>query len=300
MSKNKGILLILSTAVISGLAVFVSKFGVSVVNPYIFTGWKNIIVAVLAIAWIIAFRDWRALKTLAQKKWLMLILVGLIGGSIPFLLFFKGLSLTTAAQGSFIHKTMFIYVAILAAIFLKEKISRGFLAAGLLMILGNILLLGLIPHRFGWGDGLILMATLLWAGESVLSKYLLTDLPARIVVWARMFFGSVFIVLFWLLTDQFALALALDLAQIGWILATSVLLFGYAATWYSGLKYVKVSEAAAILLLGSSITTLLSLFFLGEHLLVGQAIGIILTLAAAVFIFKLSSRYAQEKPVRAV
>jgi len=83
MNKNKGLLLILSTAVISGLAVFVSKFGVSVVNPYVFTGWKNIIVAVLAIAWILAFRDWRALKTLAQKKWLMLILVGLIGGSIP-------------------------------------------------------------------------------------------------------------------------------------------------------------------------------------------------------------------------
>lgn len=292
--------LILATAVISGLAVFVSKFGVSVVNPYIFTGWKNIIVAVLAIAWILTFKDWRTLKILNQKKWLMLVLAGLIGGSIPFLLFFKGLSMTSAAQGAFIHKTMFIYVALLAAVFLREKISRGVLAAGLLMILGNVLLLGLIPHRFGWGDGLILLATLLWAGESVLSKYLLTDLPARIVIWGRMFFGSVFILLFWLLTGQFALALAVDSAQIGWIAASSVLLFGYAATWYSGLKYVKVSAAAAILLLGSPITTLLSLAFLGEQILVSQTVGIILTLAAAVLIFKLSSRYVQEKSARAV
>ncbi|MBU1136771.1 DMT family transporter, partial [Patescibacteria group bacterium] len=154
---------------------------------------------------------------------------------------------------------------------------------------------------------LILLATLLWAGESVLSKYLLTDLPARIVIWGRMFFGSVFILLFWLLTclsgrqaGQFALAFSLNSAQIGWIAVSSVLLFGYAATWYSGLKYVKVSAAAAILLLGSPITTLLSLAFLGEQILVSQTVGIILTLAAAVLIFKLSSRYVQEKSARAV
>ena len=300
MNKNEGLLLILSTAVISGLSIFISKFGVSVINPYIFTGWKNIVVAVLAVGWILAFKDWQILKSLNKKKWLWLVGVGLIGGSIPFLLFFKGLSLTTAAQGSFIHKTMFIYIALLAAVFLKEKLTRGFLAAGLLMLLGNILLLNLIPHSFGWGDGLILAATLLWAGENVLSKYLLTDLSARIVVWARMFFGSAFIILFWLLTGQFALAVSISWAQIGWVLATSILLFGYVATWYSGLKYVKVSEAAIILLLGSSITTLLSLFFLGERLLAGQAIGAVLILATAVFVFKSSWRYAQTKSIPTV
>src|SRR3989339_2183939 len=106
MNKNKGLVLILSTAVISGLSIFISKFGVSVINPYIFTGWKNIVVAVLAVGWILALKDWQILKSLNKKKWLWLVGVGLIGGSIPFLLFFKGLSLTTAAQGSFIHKTM--------------------------------------------------------------------------------------------------------------------------------------------------------------------------------------------------
>ena len=44
-----------------------------------------------------------------------------------------------------------------------------------------------------------------------------------------------------------------------WILITSVLLLLYVVTFYNGLKYVKVSVATSILLLGSPITTLLSL-----------------------------------------
>ena len=45
MNKNKGFLLVLATAFISGLSIFINKFGVSVINPYIFTGLKNIIIA---------------------------------------------------------------------------------------------------------------------------------------------------------------------------------------------------------------------------------------------------------------
>ena len=120
MNKNKGMLLILGTALISGFAVFLGKFGVSVINPYIFTGLKNIIVALLAVSWLLMMKDWRVLKNLSKKQWFLLSMVGLVGGSIPFLLFFKGLSLTAPAQAAFIHKTMFIYVALLVAHFPQQ------------------------------------------------------------------------------------------------------------------------------------------------------------------------------------
>jgi len=284
MNKNKGFLLILSTAFISGLAVFVNKFGVAVINPYIFTGLKNVIVVLLIISWLLMIKDWKVLKDLKKKQWFLLLVIGLIGGSIPFLLFFKGLSMTSGLQAAFIHKTMFIYIAILAVIFLKEKISRGFLTAGLILFLSNILLLKLTSLNFGWGDFLILMATLFWAGENVLSKYILKDLPSSIVIWGRMFFGSIFIILFLLITGQAGLVNSLSLEQFGWVLITSVLLFGYVTTWYTGLKYVKVSQAAVILLLASPITTLLSWMFLNQVLLVNQFFGIILALLAVIYV----------------
>ena len=68
MNKNKGFLLILITAFISGGVVFISKFGVSVVNPYIFTGLKNIIVALLVVCWLLMLKDWRVLKELGKRN----------------------------------------------------------------------------------------------------------------------------------------------------------------------------------------------------------------------------------------
>jgi len=280
MNKNKGFLLVLGTAFISGIVVFISKMGVAVVNPYIFTGLKNIIVALLVVGWLLILNDWQILKGLKRVQWLLLLGVGLVGGSVPFLLYFKGLSLTAPIQAAFIHKTMFIYVAVLAVVFLKEKISREFLIGGLLLLFGNILLLRIIPHQFGIGDLLILIATLFWAMESIISKHLLKELPSRIVIWGRMFFGSIFIILFWLITGQAHLVTTLNLEQWGWTMITAVFLFGYLTTWYTGLKYIKVSVAATILLLASPITILLSLLISGQTLVLSQVLGMILIVGA--------------------
>lgn len=258
---KKGYLLVISTAIISGLSIFINKFGVSVINPYIFTYLKNLTVAFLLTGLILAFKDWKAFKKLTRKQWFLLITIGLIGGGIPFLLFFKGLSLSNPAQASFLHKTMFVYVAVLAALFLKEKIDKRFILGGLILLLGNLILLKKFPIEINQGDLLILLATLLWAAENTISKFLLKDLAGRIVAWGRMFFGSLFIFLFLLGTSQVTPITSLNLKQISWVFVTAILLFGYVITWYSGLKFVPVSKATAILLLGSPITTLLSLIF---------------------------------------
>jgi len=255
---NKGILLAFLTAIISGFSIFINQYGVLIINPYVFTGLKNIVVAVLICGLLLIVKDWRLLKNLSKKYWLLLIAIGLIGGSVPFLLFFKGLSLTTSAQGSFIHKTMFIYVMIFAMLFLKEKISKKLLFGGLILLLGNAFLLKFIPHSLGKGDLFVLIATLFWAVENIISKHTLKELPSRIVIWGRMFFGSIFILIFLALTHQINLITTLSANQISWVLITGIILFGYVMTWYSGLKYIPVSLAATILLSGAPITTLLT------------------------------------------
>ncbi len=261
---NKGYFLVLSTAIISGFSIFINKFGVSVVNPYVFTWLKNLTVAFLLTGVILALKDWKVLKNLTKKQWLLLIIIGLVGGSIPFLLFFKGLSLVDAAQTSFVHKTMFVYAALLAFIFLKEKINKKFLLGGLFLVLGNLFLLKNLSFSINQGTLLIFLATLFWAMENIISKYALKELEARVVAWARMFFGALFIFFFLLATSQLSFLTELNLKQISWTLITSLFLFGYVMTWYSGLKYIPVSHAMVILLLGSPITTLLSLISGGK------------------------------------
>jgi len=155
---------------------------------------------------------------------------------------------------------MFIYIAIIAVIFLKEKISKNFLIGALLIIVGNIFILRKLPLSFGRGDLLVLLATFLWAIENIISKKVLENLSGNIVAWGRMFFGSIFILIFLGATGQLAPIWHLSAPQIGWCLITAGLLLGYVVTWYNGLKLIPVSLAAAILMLGSPITTLLSLF----------------------------------------
>jgi len=100
---KKGYFLVLSTAIISGFAIFINQFGVKVLDPNIFTWLKNLIVALLLTGLLLVLKDWQLLKKLNKKQWFLLVAIGLIGVSIPFLLFFKGLSLTATFHGAFLH-----------------------------------------------------------------------------------------------------------------------------------------------------------------------------------------------------
>lgn len=298
MNKNKGLLLVFATAIISGFSIFINKFGVSVIDPYIFAGLKNTVVAVLLLALLLGVKDWKALKDLRKKQWITLFFIGLVGGSIPFLLFFKGLTLTTGAQAAFLHKTMFLYVALMAVLFLKEKIHKNIIIGGLLLLLGNAFLLKFIPHSLGRGDLLILLAAMFWAGENVISKYALRTLSGRVVAWGRMFFGSVLIMIFLIISGQISLIATLNGSQIGWVFITALFLFGYVLTWYSGLKYIPVSLAAPVLMLGLPITTLLSLIDLGKLPQLNQFFGFILV--GIGFGFLVGFKYFKRRPKKLI
>ena len=270
---SKGMLLVFATAIISGFAIFINSYGVKSFDPYLYTFLKNLVVALFLVGLLLGLKEFKQLKKLKKKDWLLLAIIGLIGGSIPFLLFFKGLSLTTAASGSFVHKTMFIYVAILAGVFLKEKLPSRLLIAGALLLMGNLYFLKFLPSGVQTGDLLVLAATLFWAVENTISKYALRTLSPRIVAFGRMGIGSVFIALFLIFTGGFSTVSTLTALHWQWVLISAVILFGYVTTWYTGLKYIDVSTATVILLLGSPITSLLTFIFQGQPFTQAQMIG---------------------------
>jgi len=272
--NKKGLWLVFGTAIISGISIFINKFGVQGIDSSLFAGAKNLVVALFLFSLILLAKDFKKLKALTRKDWLKLSLIGLLGGSIPFLLFFKGLQLTSASQGSFVHKTMFIWVGLLALIFLKEKLDKGIIIGAIMLLLGNFLLLKMNNFSLATGDWLILAATLLWSIETIISKEALKTVDSRIVAFGRMFFGTLIILVFLAATNKLLLITTITSAQLSWILITSAFLLGYTFTWYSGLKEIKASVATSILLLGSVITTLLDMAW-GAKITLIQTIGMI-------------------------
>ena len=281
----KKINLLFLTAIISGFSIFINKFGVGFNNPYIFTFLKNSVVVVFLFSLIMLAKEFHIFKTLKKQDWIKLITIGIIGGSIPFLLFFKGLSITTSAKAGFIHKTMFLYVAVLAYVFLKERFNwKFFLGAGALIV-GNFLFLKLSWQAFNIGDLMIFIATLFWAGENTLSKYTLKNLPSKIVAFSRMFFGSIFILGFLAATGNITDLFVLTQNQLIWALVPSVFLALYLLTWYEGLKHVPVTLATSILLLASPVTTLLNIMYSGIAVSLSQVVGIVLLISGVVTFF---------------
>ena len=116
----KGIYLALITALISGISIFVNKFAVGAIQPpLVFTATKNVGVGLLIVGIILATRKWRLIRNLNRREIIYLILIGIIGGSIPFYLYFTGLSQIPAINAALIHKTLVVWVAFLAMPFFK-------------------------------------------------------------------------------------------------------------------------------------------------------------------------------------
>jgi drug/metabolite transporter (DMT)-like permease len=286
----KGLKYALLTAFVSGLAIFINRHFVGFyTDAYLYTTVKNGLVALVLISVLVATKKWHTLRGLGRRDWLKLTTIGVVGGSIPFLLFFKGLTLTTAARGAFIHKTMFIYVALLATVFLKEKLNLRHITAAAILLAGNLLLIGVNAYNLNAGDLLIFAATLLWAAETVISKNALKNIEPTVVACARMAFGSIVLLGFLAVRGQLGALTILTTAQLFAALTTSAILLAYVSAWYTGLKHIQASTATVVLLLGAPFTTLLSAVFLKAAMSTIELAGFTLLLTGVIAYVKLST-----------
>ena len=297
MKYRKGAYFALATAIISGFSVYINKFAVTEMNdPFIFTATKNVAVALLLFALFIFPRALPELKRLSRTQWLTLGAIGCVGGSVPFLLFFYGLSLGTAVSAAFIHKTLFIWVAILAVFFLGERLSKLHIAALAVLIGGNILLLGW-PKSWLIGQGglLILLATILWAVEAVIAKRFMTKTSSNVAAFGRMFFGAIVMLGYLAITGKLGAVASLSGIQLGWVALTAVFLLGYVSCYYAGLKHAPASVVASILVLGSVITSLLYAIFDARSYSLEQVIGMLLITIAAFGLWYVAPRVSVQK-----
>ena len=290
--------MVLGTVLISGVAVFLNKFAVKAVgNSDIFAIAKNLTVGLVLTGLIFLPVYFKKLREIKTGDWFKLGLIGLIGGSVPFLLFFKGLSLTSATSAAFIHKTLFIWVSLLAVWFLGEKIGKlQYLALGLLF-LGNITMLGLKFMTLGWPELLILAATLMWAVEYIIAKKVLANVPGEIVAWSRMFFGAIILLAYLFFTGQAQYLVSLNVNQLFWVGISSLLLLGYVMTWYKSLQYLPAVTVTSILVLASPVTTCLEIIITNKINLFQIAGSLLIILAGGIIVYSLMQVKDAKYPV---
>lgn len=283
-----GVGLALGTALISGVSVYLNKFAVTAVpDAVLFTTLKNTVVglAFLVVLAVAAFsKQSERAAAMTRRDWFGLAVVAVIGGSVPFLLFFTGLKLASAPSASLIQKSMFIWVALLAAPLLGERIGKWIVAGLAVLFIGQVF--SNFPKAWGWGAGenLILIATLFWAAESILVKRLLPHVPVALAATARMAGGAVVMWGFLGVTQQAGGVLALTSNQWLWVLITSVFLFGYVATWYAALKFAPATVVTSVLTVGAVLTVGLTTLVDGKMIDALPALGLIFTVIGAALV----------------
>jgi drug/metabolite transporter (DMT)-like permease len=259
-TRRAGLALALVTAGISGVAVFLNGYGVRAFGDAgLYTTAKNLVAALLlgAAVGLGARTGARLTRPATPRQWLGLGVVGLVGGSVPFLLFFEGLSRATSVHAAFLHKTLVLWVALLAVVVLGERLSAWhWLAIGLLLV-GQAGLGGGVTGVLGTGEAMVLVATLLWSVEVIVAKRLLGELSSWTLAVARMGLGSALLVGWLWARGGAGPLLSMTVEQWGWVLLTGVLLAGYVGTWFAALARAQAVDVTAILVVGALVTAVL-------------------------------------------
>lgn len=292
--RRVGVLLAAGTAVISGIAIFVNGYGVrawtEISDATTYTTLKNAVAAVVLLvgSGLVARRSRVPREETAGVSRMTpgLVLIAVVGGSIPFVLFFEGLARATSSDAAFIHKTLMVWVTFLAVLVLREKIGALHIAAIAMLIGGQVALSGGIDAiEFGAGEWMILVATLLWAIETVVAKRVLVSVPWHTVGAARMAGGAALLVLYGVGRGGFAGLTGVTTEHVVWILLTGLTLSAYVATWFAALSRAPAVDVTAVLAGGAIITALLELGLRGAELppvpgLVLVALGAIVVVVA--------------------
>lgn len=253
-----GVVLAIVAAAISGLAIWLNAFAVKQIpDPTVYTALKNGVAVVVLLAAAVPFVRPADVRAVRRVDWLVLTVVGLVGGGAAFILFFSGLAAASGPAAAFIQKTLFVWVAILAVPLLGERLGALQVGALGVLIVGQAVILP--PRGIAWGTGetLIVLATLCWAAEVVVVRRLLRGVAAPIVALGRLGVGLIAIVAFLGATGRIAGLGAVSPAGAAWVMVTGVILAAYVSTWFAALRRAPATVVTSILVGGALITGVL-------------------------------------------
>lgn len=275
--------------IISGFAIYINGQGVKVFSDStLYTALKNAVVGVaLLIPFLFMTSNRAELKRLNRRQWGLLALLAVIGGSVPYALFFRGLQLTTSVTSSLLNHAQFLIVAVLAILFLGERLGILIWLAMLALLVGTTL--GSNLHTLAWNQGtlLVVLSTVLFAAGVVLAKRLLSDISMLTVMAAKMSAGSALLLVYVGATGHLGAVTSLTATQWEYALVTGLILLAFTFTAFMALRHVTATAATAIPAAAPLITTLLTVIAAPHIELApvnGLGLGIIALATVGVFI----------------
>ena len=210
-------------------------------------------------------------KRLPVKELPSLIVLGLTGVILLYIFQFVGISYTTASTAAALINTNVIFIALLSALFLKERFSLVKSLGIALSFLGVIIVIFsqtgnetiVFDNMFLFGSLLVILSAFCWAIYSIVGKRLLAKYDPFAITTYAFILGTIFFLPV-VLPD--IVDVIQNISYSGWLavlyLALLCSVFGYVA-WYYVLSRTEAGKAAVFLNLIPLFAIILS-FSIGE------------------------------------
>lgn len=239
------------------------------------------------------FRQRRALA-LDRASLLTLAQLSLLGFVLNKTLEYVGLSLSTASDVALLIATESLFTVLLSWLVLRERVTRGGLAALVVGLAGAYLIVerGLAPNLGGGaggrrvvGDLLVILSLLLEAGYTIRGKSTLARLPPLLLVGATLI-GSLVV---WIPAGALAVARSgiPHLTGSEWLavlyMAVIATVVGY-WLWFAALSRVGASVAAPTLFIQPLLGAAIAIWLLHDALTVATVVGAALILASLLLV----------------
>jgi len=265
-------------AVAWGISFIATKIAVAEVPPPVVVWLRFTIGLIILLIFLLSCKQ---LRLPTFKDGLYFALLGFIGITFHQWLQSTGLVTSQASTTSWIVSTAPIFIALLAWIFLREKLGLIAIAGICLATLGVLLVVskgnfsGMFSGNIGTpGDLLVLISAPNWAVFSVLSRGALKKFPALFVLFYVMLFGWMFSSIPFLAVQGWTFFRQISYA--GW-LAIGFLGIGCTALayifWYDGLQAITASQAGVFLYIEPLVSLVAAALILGETITLPAMLG---------------------------
>lgn len=281
--RTKGFLFALLAAILYGLVPILGKKFVTIFSPL----FAAIVVIIVSDFYLItiAILKGELFKNILKKSARWVIVLGLFA-SLGSYFSFVGLTYGKASAAGFFFQFEAFFAAVLAFIFLREKLSKHQIIGLMLMLIGAAIFSA--PFTFNLGNLFFLAAALAWGFNSVITRSKVRELSPFFLAVGRNTFSALFLL---------PLAYKYIAGNIGLVNATNVFFFliygaviaGFLLSSYTALKFIKAGEATSVQFLAPLFTLAVAFVVLSERFTALQLFGGALVLSGLYLIVKFKS-----------
>ena len=269
-------LLLLMITVFWGASYILTKIGLNTLEPFNLTALRFIIA--FCVSSVVFYKH--LLKTDLKTVKCALVLGAILFGVFVAMTF--GLKYTTASNAGFLISLSVVFIPIISAVFLKQKVEKKIIIGVCLAIIGIALLTLNSAFKIGIGDLLCIICSLLFAVHIIVTGIYTRDADSITLSVLQLGFAGLFSIVFSMFTET----VKLPSTGISWfaVLALSILCtaVGYIVQT-TAQQYTNASHTGLILSLEPVFSAIFAFAYLGEILSVKGYIGGAILLAGVLF-----------------